>query len=420
MARKAKKQELGSMIAISDAINKVVADREAAKIPEAFAKPTAKPKVRRLPGKYSQVDLKGTGAMPEWDDMHLIGAEEHRKRWEQGKKFYYYHHSIKELRPFIVELFGPKWTKEQHRAFDSVKDCWVLPQLGAMCKMILDGARWPEGSKEWAEKEINMIMNRGASNLAVVEEKIEEPKKVVKVVDISDIRADIIGDIEEMEDGLIRTRKVPAVNFLNWLRQRNVPQNIVDDIADFYAERLAELLEARDGKDKQLKEGYAHYKKKDWDSWIKWYNQLLTDLEAFKRAKPTVKKVRQVKPPSPAKLVKRLKFQKKDDDLKLESIDPTEVISAKQVWIYNTKTRKLGVYHASEMDQQLTVKGSTIIGWDPKTSVAKTLRKPKEQLAEFGNASKIQLRTFLDKIKTTAVNLNGRINDQTILLKAYK
>lgn len=415
MARKAKKQELGSMIAISDAINEVVADREAAKTPVAFAKTNAKPKARRLRGKYSQVDLKGTGPMPEWDDMHLLSVADHRKRWEQGKHFYYYHHSIKELRPFIVELFGSKWTKEQRAAFDSVKDCWVLPQLGAMCKMILDGALWPEGSKEWAEKEIENIMKRGSADL-----KIEEPKKATKVIDISDLRAEIIGDLEEMEDKLIATGKVPAINVLNWLRQRNVPQSIVEFIADFYAERLAEILEARDGKDKQLKEAYAHYKKKDWDAWIKWYNQLLTDLDAFKRVKPTEKKVRQVKPPTPAKLVKRLRFQKKDEELAIESIDPTEIVAAKQVWVYNTKTRKIGVYNASDMDQQLTVKGSTLIGWDPKTSVAKTLRKPKEQLGEFAKAGKIQLRTFLDKIKTTSINLNGRINDQTILLRAYK
>lgn len=377
--------------------------------------PVVKPKDRKLRGKYDPFDIKVTGYMPEWDDMDLLSPEEHRKRWDKGKYFYYYHHSVKELRPFIVELFGAKWSKEQKKAFDSVKDCWILPQLGAMCKMILDGARWPEGSKEWADREVAKIMSRGNET---TEEKTEEPKKAPKVVDIADLRAEIIGDIEEMEDEFIRTGKVPNINFLSWLRQRGVPQSIVDDIIVYYAERLDEKLQAKEGKDRQLKEAYAHYKKKDWDNWISWYNKILTDLDAFKRVKEVTKKVRQVKPPSPAKLVKRLKYQKKDDDLKLESVDPTDLVGAKQVWVYNTKTRKLGVYHA--MDEQITVKGSTIIGWDPKTSVAKTLRKPKEQLKEFVGSSKIQLRTFLDKIKTTSINMNGRINAQTILLKIYK
>jgi hypothetical protein len=85
--------------------------------------------------------------------------------------------------------------------------------------------------------------------------------------------------------------------------------------------------------------------------------------------------------------------------------------------VYNTKTRKLGRYVASEQDKSMTVKGSTILGWDPKLSVSKTLRKPKEQLKEFMGSGKVQLRTFLDKIKATEVKLNGRTNDQTIILR---
>jgi len=52
--------------------------------------------------------------------------------------------------------------------------------------------------------------------------------------------------------------------------------------------------------------------------------------------------------------------------------------------------------------------------------VAKTLRKPAEQLKQFADSGKVQLRTFLDKIKATEIKLNGRTNDQVILLKAIK
>jgi hypothetical protein len=49
--------------------------------------------------------------------------------------------------------------------------------------------------------------------------------------------------------------------------------------------------------------------------------------------------------------------------------------------------------------------------------VSKTLRKPDQQLKEFMKASKVQLRKFLDSIKTTEIALNGRINEDTLLLK---
>jgi hypothetical protein len=65
----------------------------------------------------------------------------------------------------------------------------------------------------------------------------------------------------------------------------------------------------------------------------------------------------------------------------------------------------------------MTVKGSTIIGYDETTSVQKTLRKPEETLKEFKSAGKIKLRKFLEDINTTSVMLNGRLNNDIVILK---
>jgi hypothetical protein len=67
--------------------------------------------------------------------------------------------------------------------------------------------------------------------------------------------------------------------------------------------------------------------------------------------------------------------------------------------------------------QKLGVKGTSIEGFDTDKSVCKTLRKPAEQLKEFGKAGKIQLRKFLDDIKATETKLNGRISTDVLLLK---
>jgi hypothetical protein len=86
------------------------------------------------------------------------------------------------------------------------------------------------------------------------------------------------------------------------------------------------------------------------------------------------------------------------------------------LWIYNTKTRKLGKYIAASY-KQLTIKGTSIDGFDVDKSVCKTLRKPDEKLKEFAKAGKIQLRKFLDEIKATETKLNGRISADIVLLK---
>ena len=93
--------------------------------------------------------------------------------------------------------------------------------------------------------------------------------------------------------------------------------------------------------------------------------------------------------------------------------------------MFNTKTRKIGKYIASNIDPKgmqrqgsgLSVKGTTIIGYNENDSIQKTLRKLTEQLKEFKDAGKVKLRKYMEDIKTTDTKLNGRCNPDTVLLK---
>ena len=134
---------------------------------------------------------------------------------------------------------------------------------------------------------------------------------------------------------------------------------------------------------------------------------------------------RKSKPKSATKLVEKLKFLKVDEKYKLASISPDQIIGANELWVFNVKTRKLGKYVASNIDPQgmgragsgLSVKGTTILGFNETESVQKTLRKPPEQLKAFKDSGKVKLRKFLEDIPTTDTKLNGRCNPETILLK---
>lgn len=126
---------------------------------------------------------------------------------------------------------------------------------------------------------------------------------------------------------------------------------------------------------------------------------------------------RKTKAVSKDKIVAKLKYKKTDEPLKLVSINPVDIIGAKELWVYNTKSRKIGKYVATEFSD-LAVKGTSIINFDEIKSVMKTVRKPEEKLKEFKAAGKVQLRKFLDDINATEARMNGRINEEIILLKA--
>ena len=100
---------------------------------------------------------------------------------------------------------------------------------------------------------------------------------------------------------------------------------------------------------------------------------------------------------------------------------------ANEVWVYNTKTRKIGVYKAKEVDPKnmqrpgtgIMVKGTTLQDYNEDESVQKTLRKPPEQIKDFVNTGKLKCKKSFEAIKTTATKMNGRFNDNTIILQTF-
>jgi hypothetical protein len=98
---------------------------------------------------------------------------------------------------------------------------------------------------------------------------------------------------------------------------------------------------------------------------------------------------------------------------------PKDVVGAMQLWVYNTKTRKLGCYHADDAGG-LSVKGSSLLNFTESKSVSKKLRKPEATLPEILRGGKVYLRNALDTIKAVASPLTGRINSDTILLRVVK
>lgn len=227
-----------------------------------------------------------------------------------------------------------------------------------------------------------------------------------------------LGELEGVLDELAKNPK-SDFSLLEDLKKNQLPQTVGPDIEIWTKSKISELINAYEGKDKDLAEGYSNFRKKDLLAFIKKLATFIEDAEkycAFKKAnrKPREKKIK------PAGVqVKALKYKSKDDELKISSVNPTEVVGAQQVWVFNTKTRKLAVYR-TDSALGIQVKGTTLQNYDPEMSLQKTLRKPAEQLKELLSAGKIQLRKFMDNIKAVPTAPNGRMNDETLIVRAVK
>jgi hypothetical protein len=137
-------------------------------------------------------------------------------------------------------------------------------------------------------------------------------------------------------------------------------------------------------------------------------------VNAVKSRKPRKRKAK-----SADQLVSKLNYAKDFAELKLVSVDPKTIVGANQLWVYNTKTRKLGCYNAEDA-AGLSIKGSTIQNFAESKSIQKTLRKPAVTLPEVLKGGKVALRNVLTDIRAAEGLLTGRINADTILLRTIK
>lgn len=255
--------------------------------------------------------------------------------------------------------------------------------------------------------------------------KVEEEPTLAPVLSIQDRirekKQQVIGDIEVALDHLAFYDD-PDLNDLikpyDYFVQNEISQVIANAVSEYYSKLQTELLAVNS--DKELKEAYKNIPKKQLKKTLEYVTLIVEDAArwADNKKKITSRKPRKKKVKSADQLVNKLSYQKEFAELKLVSIDPATIINASSLWTYNTKTRQLTVYNA--IDGGLRVKGTTIKNFNEMASIRKTLRKPSETINNVLNGGKVVLRNLMDTLSTTQLAMNGRINDQTILLRVIK
>lgn len=362
--------------------------------------------------------------------MRLTSVKDYEKAlsggepsWKNGESsitralnWYNYHSDTKESKKFTLSYLKEiEADTEVIETISKVSDAH-FQNLGFVCRMKLRGAPMTERNEKWIENFIETLKEfKDVSAFKVDGEEV----KVVSIQErVADKAREHIGEMEAVIDSCIESNNFKWDSY-NWMLCNNIKGAHTKYIIDFFSRRQSELEEALKGKDKDLVEGYSNFSKQQ----LKEYNNLLKTIcsDSLKIAHnskltraPRKKKAKPVD-----KVVSKLNYKKEDNGYKLASINPTDIVGSSQLWVFNTKTRKLGVYNAEDAGG-LSVKGSTLINFKQDTSVQKTLRKPESLLPEVLKAGKISLRKILPGINSVEQELTGRINDDTILLRVIK
>lgn len=368
-------------------------------------------------------DEKHIGAEPIWDTERALKMDpaEFDSHLRKSFRYYNYFYSQKELKKVVVEWLqhNAKLTKAQLSAYIQSSPDQTPMTLCSLVKAMSKGMPCREREKKYIMDKVMAIVEKekGTAKAAVKAKAGGKEAYVPTIQDrLAEKTAEVIGEIEGEVDNVF-TKKPTTIKVSDFLAARGVAQSQIGKIRSHFMKQVAEITEAVGGKDAQLKEAYAHLKKADYKRIGDWYMALLTDLDHYTAIKKVAKKARAPKAVSKEKVVAKVKFLKESKELKIVSINPVDIIGATELWVYHTKYRKLGRYIADSHGSTLSVKGTSIVGYDTTKSTQKTLRKPADTLKEFAKAGKVQLRTFLQNIKAVETNLNGRLSADILLLK---
>ena len=367
---------------------------------------------------------------PNWDGSLDWTIDKFYAHFHNSSLYYRSEYGGKELKPQVIKWLTQKGVdKAVIASFKRTKDWRSYLTMGTIASCLLKGmpeqrADFNNGKNtaEWLLAEVNKVISEGTYDIeevtddvaktAIVQPSIQERLREVAMSMTDDIETAIENWSEDPEIFDPKAFKV-----LNLLKGKDAKAAHARVIRDFYAKNLAELEELSSGQaDEQLREAYSHRSKKQIRKLIDFYTEINSACTMLMQESKVNRKPRAKKVVPADKVVAKLKYKKTDEPLKLVSINPADIIGSKELWVYNTKTRKLGKYVASEY-QELSVKGASVTGFNEMLSVQKTLRKPVDQLKDFKTAGKVQLRKFLDDIKATDTKMNGRINEEIMLLK---
>lgn len=342
--------------------------------------------------------------------------------WKNGEgsltralNWYNYHSDSKESKKFTLSYLKEiKASKSDIELLEKLPDDY-FQNLGFVCRMKLRGAPLSEKNEQWITTFIE--------NLKHKVKPVETDKPVGPVVSIQERvehkAKEYIGEIEGAIDDCIFVRDFSAIEPYELMQTLGIKGAHTPHIVRFFQKRLDEINMVIFTKDADIKEAYSHLSKAELKDYAKYLNTIITDAGKLAHNAKVTRKPRKKKAKPVDKIVEKLQFKKDDNGFKIVSINPTDIVGSNQLWVFNTKTRKLGVYNSSDAGG-LSVKGTTIVNFDEKTSVQKTVRKPETVLPQCLKGGKIILRKLLPEINAVEQELTGRINSDIILLRVIK
>lgn len=348
------------------------------------------------------------------------------KGWEAVK--YYFHNEIdkKANAEFIKTYCKNNYNKDQYKKITSNPEYKFTMFSHHGCS-----AFWVNSNLPVDDDKIEMYIGRLKkycdelleSGAVLYKEKLLEQKQKANVIVLSPqqrlerkINSTIMIDLDDLEDAWIEGEKAD-IDVYTLFRKHGLTGSATLPVKKVVEGWLLDYEDAYHKRCEQAVEGYSHLKRPELNRRIKVCKQILDDLERVKLASKANRAVRIKKPVTADKQVSRMKYAKDNKDFKIVSIPPVTIVGQTRLYTFNCKTRVLAEYVTGD-PKGFIISGSTIKNFDKELSRQVRLRKPEEFLTEVSKKSPNQINNTWKNLTTKTSVPNGRINGDTVLLRA--
>ncbi|NBX48918.1 hypothetical protein EBT25_03075 [bacterium] len=353
---------------------------------------TVRPKLTRSAVK--SIDDKYYGSEPI--DISKVG-------YTNALNWYNYMYEQDQAREWLLEYLKKNKTKSELAAVRRLPKYAIPSTVGWIARILMNGNKLE--SLNYFEKRTAELIQNGLKTKEVSEVKVDKP-----VVSIQErTQAKINQLITECEEAIDNDSEL---NIYEWLKGKEATVQAANAIREFYSGWVDDF--EPDEFDSRAQKKAKAEQKKYWEAFLIDCDRYVGNKKVTKVRKPREKKTK-----SAVDQVSKMKYQKEFPALKIVSVNPAEIVGCKQLWTYNTKYKKLTRYDAGGPNG-IQVKGTTLTGYDVETSSTKSVRKPDIVIQSLLGAGKVALRTFIEDIKTNETKPNGRINNDTVLLRVIK
>jgi hypothetical protein len=268
-----------------------------------------------------------------------------------------------------------------------------------------------DGNKRIAEKE------------ATVDDSAPKSRSPMEILKIK--TGDVLANIDDVIDDHVLNHKTnnaltafDELNIYSKFNKEGTAYNTAKASFD-HIEKLTEEIELLlTKKDDQLTESYSFMKPKRQKVLLAFLIDIRDDIKRYMLNKKATRKTKAPTIMTADKQVAKIKYAKESIEYKIQSINPVSIIGASQLYTFNTKNRMLTEYLTSS-PKGFEMKGTTLQNLN-SASRSIRLRKPEDILPDIQCKPLSRINTIWKGLTTKQSTPNGRINNDTILIRIFK